>query len=114
MRIDFVVDSFSSSDQVGPTPSPKGERFTTYSRSGLQAEPEPPAPKGDQVKLSGEVPPLPPQPPKEESESVLDLAEREMLGRLFPPGLFGNGVRAYRLAQGREEAPLGQHIDTRS
>ncbi len=114
MRIDFVVDSFSPYDQVGPTSSPKGERFRTYSRSGRSAEPEPPAPKGDQVQLSDQVPPARPQPAEEESESILDVAEQEMLGRLFPPGMFGNGVRAYRLAQGHGEAPLGQQIDMRT
>jgi hypothetical protein len=114
MRIDFVVDSFSNYDQLGPAQSSRGERFKTYSRNGAQAEPAPVAPKADQVLLSREVPPSAPQRQEEDANTVLDLEEQEMLGRLFPPGLFGNGVRAYKLAQGEAPPALGQHIDTRT
>lgn len=114
MRIDFVVDSFANYDQLGPAQPAKGERFSTYGPRGAAARPEPSPATTDQVQLSKEQPSLPPAPQAEESSSVLDPEEQEMLGRLFPPGLFGSGVRAYKLAQGEVAPPLGRHIDTRT
>ncbi|MBC7187192.1 MAG: hypothetical protein H5U38_09180 [Calditrichaeota bacterium] len=114
MRIDFVVDSFANYDQLGPAQPAKGDRFSTYGPKGTPARPEPSPGVTDQVQLSQKQPSLPPAHPVEESNSVLDPEEQEMLGRLFPPGLFGNGVRAYKLAQGEVTPPLGRHIDTRT
>ncbi|MDZ7272210.1 MAG: hypothetical protein ONB17_11390 [candidate division KSB1 bacterium] len=111
MRIDLVVDSFSNYDQLRAPQRAGGERFHTYNRSAGVTSEVGRKEDSDKVILSGNVPPA----THAEEESPLDMAEQEMLGRLFPPGLFGNGVRAYRLAQGGEPAPkLGQHIDART
>ncbi|MCR4438160.1 MAG: hypothetical protein QHJ34_03855 [bacterium] len=114
MRIDFVVDSFANYEQLGPAQSAKGERFRTYGPKGAPARQEPPPAETDQVRLSEQRPTPPSAPLEQEISSVLDPEEQEMLGRLFPPGLFGSGVRAYKLAQGEVSSPLGRHVDTRS
>ncbi len=112
MRIDFTVDSFSNYDHLGASEPAKAERLRTYSRSGAVAAEKSAGPAPDKLVLSGNAPTA--APVDESEERVLEAAEQEMLSRLFPPGLFGNGVRAYRLAQGELGPSLGQHIDTRT
>lgn len=112
MRIDFTVDSFSNYDQLSAAQPSKGERLQTYGRRGVSTSGAGAKAEADEVILSGKAHPV--VNAKEQEESVLEAAEQEMLGRLFPPGLFGNGVRAYRLAQGEPVHKLGKHIDTRT
>lgn len=111
MRIDFVVDAYSrnypnkgegrKAEQVSPAP-PRSAAQPPKQRPVEQAPPQ-------------EAPHLDDESGAPASEEVLTVQEKQMLHQLFPPGLFGSGIRAYRNAADpvREVQSLGKTIDVR-
>ena len=101
MKIDFIVDAYSKSQPLQPS-SPERRSNKTESASDV-AKPtnvnKAQAPVQNKKAATSKTQ----APPKaaattisKEAENVLNPEEKEMLQQLFPPGLFGAGIRAYR------------------
>jgi hypothetical protein len=114
MRIDYIIDSYSQNYPVEPKNQEKTkqsgvktaekiqESFTTQ-QTNESAKVEKPAleKKNDIV--------------SDDANKVLNADEKQMLIQLFPPGLFGAGIRAYKYYSSSSEQvnTLGNKIDVR-
>jgi len=119
MRIDYVVDSYSRNY---PVKTNKSEHKGQADSAGQKNVTEPKSPqqqtqinnkpssvnKKDKVEKAKNV-------VSKEAEKVLSAKEKQMLQQLFPPGLFGAGIKAYRnySIPADEELQLGSKIDVR-
>ena len=101
MKIDFVVDAYSKSQPIQPS-SPERRSNKTEPASDVA---KPTNVNKTQVPIQNKKAATPKTHAKQkaadtaiskEAENVLNTEEKEMLQQLFPPGLFGAGIRAYR------------------
>jgi len=101
MKIDFVVDAYSKSQPLQPSSperrSNKTEPAGDVTKPANVAKTQAPiqnkkatAPKTQATQKTAAT------TISKEAENVLNSEEKEMLQQLFPPGLFGAGIRAYR------------------
>jgi hypothetical protein len=116
MRIDFVVDSFSGIQRIRH-PQPAGNRPVDHSREqSTRPEPSRPERRDPNHKITQHKQTAPSQDQidaSREAAEILNADEKRMLQQLFPPGLFGAGIRAYRNISlpPTEHSHLGKQID---
>ena len=117
MRIDYIVDSYSrnyplkpnKSERKGQTDSANEKKVAepqnTQQQTKIERKPAR-VNKNENIKKSQNV-------VSKEADKVLSVKEKQMLQQLFPPGLFGAGIKAYRnySSPSEEELKLGNTID---
>ena len=117
MRIDYVIDSYSQKYPVERNahntkqPSETNNERTSGYQKVTQKEKTSGIHKGESKVNNTQRSEI----VSEDAQKVLSADEKQMLTQLFPPGLFGAGIRSYNYyaSSSEEVKTLGNKIDVR-
>ena len=119
MRIDYIVDTYSRNYPSRPDTNDRKKQIETPTQKPVEKVqdtetkahiPSDPIKQSntDDIKIAKSF-------VSEDADKVLSTKEKKMLAQLFPPGLFGAGIRAYQKYSSEAETvqKLGNRIDVR-
>ena len=116
MRIDYIVDTYSRNYPVSQNTNDQKKQVKTTTQKPAEKTQVNSHIKNDSIKKSAaDDIQVAKSFVSKDADKVLDSKEKQMLAQLFPPGLFGAGIRAYKnYSTNAEEVPkLGNRIDVR-
>ena len=116
MRIDYIVDTYSKNYPARPDTNDHKKQVKTTTQKPADTKQVKSHIQNDSIKKSAaDDIKVAKSFVSEDADKVLDIKEKQMLAQLFPPGLFGAGIRAYKnYSTNAEEVPkLGNRIDVR-